>query len=175
MSFSVSLAQRALQLKKALGAIDTVLVKAQEEATKRAFEAAADATPPKAGTGRGPYMGTNTVTGQLKARWAMDSKTKPEYTAADGGTRKYRTFRRNDMEYASYVNDGHRLDRHFVPGLYVNPDSGLLEYDPAADVGLIVGTKTFYVKGEFMVDKGTEAYERAILAHLDREIGRLTK
>ena len=174
MSFSVSLAQRALQLKKALWAIDTVLIKAQEEATKRAVEAAADATPPKAGTGRGPYMGTNTVTGQLKARWAMDSKVKPEYTG-DGGTRKYRTFLRNDMEYASYVNDGHRLDRHFVPGLYVNPDSGLLEYDPAADVGLIVGTKTHYVKGEFMVDKGTEAYERAILAHLDREIGRLTK
>ena len=175
MSFSVSLAQRALQLKKALGAIDNVLIKAQEEATKRAVQAAADATPPKAGTGRGPYMGTNTVTGQLKARWAMDSKVKPEYAAADGGTRKYRTFLRNDMECASYVNDGHRLDRHFVPGLYVNPDSGLLEYDPAADVGLIVGTKTRYVKGEFMVDKGTEAYERAILAHLDREIGRLTK
>lgn len=174
MSFSVSLAQRALQLKKALGAIDTVLMEAQEEATKRAVEAAADATPPKAGTGRGPYMGTNTVTGQLKARWAMDSKTKPEYTHF-GGARIYRTFLRNDMEYASYVNDGHRLDRHFVPGLYVNPDSGLLEYDPAADVGLIVGTKTRYVKGEFMVDKGIEAYERAILAHLDGEIGRLTK
>ena len=175
MSFSVSLAQRALQLKKALGAIDTVLVKAQEEATKRAVEAAADATPPKAGTGRGPYIGTGTVTGQLKARWAMDSKVKPEYAAADGGTRKYRTYLRNDMEYASYVNDGHRMDRHFVPGLYVNPDSGLLEYDPSAKVGLVVGTKTFYIKGEFMVDKGIAAYEKAILAHLDKEIERLAE
>ena len=39
--------------------------------------------------------------------------------------------------------------------------------------GLVVGTKTRYVKGEFMVDKAREAYEKACLAMLDDEIRRL--
>ena len=84
------------------------------------------------------------------------------------------TFLANDMEYASYVNDGHRMDRHFVPGLYVD-ENGQLNYDPAAKVGLVVGTKTTYVKGEFMVDKGKDAYQKALETILDDEIGRLTK
>ena len=46
----------------------------------------------------------------------------------------------------SYVNDGHRMDKHYVPGLYVD-DDGLLSYDPAGDVGMMVGTKTKYVDG----------------------------
>lgn len=85
------------------------------------------------------------------------------------------TILANDKEYASYVNDGHRMDRHFVPGLYINPHSGLLEYDPKAKVGIVVGTKTRYVKGEFMVDKAKAAYEKTVLAELDKEIARLMK
>ena len=76
----------------------------------------------------------------------------------------------NNMEHASYVDQGHRMDKHFVPGLYVNPHSGQLEYDPAADVGLVVGTKTKYVKGEFMIDKGKDAYEKAVLAELGKRV-----
>ena len=94
--------------------------------------------------------------------------------ALSGGS-TYVTVLANDMEYASYVDQGHRMDRHFVPGLYVNPESGLLEYDPAAKVGIVVGTKTKYVKGEFMVDKAKEAYEKAVLTELDKEIERLFK
>ena len=97
------------------------------------------------------------MTGQLKQHWATDSITAP---ATAGGV--FTTELRNDMEYASYVNDGHRMDRHFVPGLYINPYSGLLEYDPAADVGLVVGTKTSYVKGEFMTDKAKQAYQETL-------------
>ena len=54
------------------------------------------------------------------------------------------------------------MDRHFVPGLFVNPDSGLLEYQQGAEVGIVVGTKTAYVKGEFMTEKGKEAYEKTV-------------
>ena len=33
------------------------------------------------------------------------------------------------------MNDGHRMDKHFVPGLYVNPASGLLRaYDRKTDI-----------------------------------------
>lgn len=168
MSYTVSLAQRVAQLKRIKGELDSVLSKAQEQAAMRAVEAAAEATPPKAETGRGSYIGVNTITGQLKASWAKDSQTKPDVSATAAG-KKYTSLLCNNMQYASYVNDGHRMDRHFVPGLYVD-QNGLLSYDPSADVGLVVGTKTLYVKGEYMTDKGLAAYQKAILDTLDSEI-----
>ena len=72
------------------------------------------------------------------------------------------------MEYAAYVNYGHRLDRHFVPGLYVNESSGLLEYDPGAKVGIVVGTKTTYVEGLHMVDAAREEYSRVLKSEMEK-------
>lgn len=163
MSYTVTLQQRIQQLKKAQADLPNILADVAKGATMRAIEAAQDATPPKAGTGRLP--GTHTITGELKAHWATDSQIEP----AVRGNRVETTLA-NNMEYASYVDQGHRMDKHFVPGLYVNPRSGQLEYDPTADVGLMVGTKTKYVKGEFMTDKGKEAYEKAVLAELGKRV-----
>lgn len=163
MSYTVTLAQRIQQLKKAQADLPNILADVAKGATMRAVEAAQDATPPKAGTGRLP--GTHTITGELKAHWATDSQTEPTVRV-----NRVETTLANNMEYASYVDQGHRMDKHFVPGLYVNPYSGQLEYDPAADVGIVVGTKTKYVKGEFMTDKGKEAYERAVLAELGKRV-----
>lgn len=174
MSYTVSLQKRIQQLKKAQADLPEILYKTSKNATMRAVEAAQDATPPKANTGRGPYIGTNTISGELKAHWATDSKTEPMGGALSGGS-TYVTILANEKEYASYVNDGHRMDRHFVPGLYINPFSNLLEYDPSADVGLVVGTKTRYVKGAFMVDKAKEEYEKTVLFELDKEIRELLK
>lgn len=171
MSYTVTLQQRIQQLKKAQANVPEVLRRTAKQATLRAIEAAMDATPPKAGTGR--LGGTHTLTGELKAHWASDSKTEPMGGALSGES-SYTTFLNNNMEYASYVDQGHRMDKHFVPGLYVD-ENGQLNYDPAAKVGLVVGTKTKYVKGEFMVDKAKEAYEKAVLAELDKEIQRLLK
>ena len=165
MSYTVSLQQRIQQLKKAQADLPNILYKTAKGATMKAVEAAMDATPPKRGTGS--LKGTHTRTGELKQHWATDSVVEPLVT---GG--KYETFLRNDMEYASYVDQGHRMDKHFVPGLYVD-ENGVLNYDPTAKVGLMVGTKTKYVKGEFMVDKAREAYEKAVLTQLDKEIERL--
>ena len=167
MGGQISLQQRLEQLKKAGASLEDVLYRVAKNATLRAVEAAQAATPPKEGTGRGSYIGNNTVTGELKAHWATDSKTEPQRKGAG-----YVTELNNNIEYASYVDQGHRLDRHFVPGLYVD-ESGVLNYDPAAKVGLVVGTKTRYVKGEFMADKGKEAYEKTVIAELDKEIERL--
>ena len=166
MSASVSLQQRLQQLKKLQADLPNVMHAAARDATMRAIEATMDATPPKAGGDR--LSGVNTVTGELKAHWETDSTTNPKKIG--GG---YVTYLANDMEYASYVNDGHRMDRHFVPGLYVA--GGQLNDDPTAKVGLVVGTKTTYVKGEFMVDKGKEAYQQAVEEILDGEIRRLAK
>lgn len=163
----MSLQKRIQQLKKAQADLPEILYNAAKEATLAAVEAATEATPPK--SGRGEHFGTNTLTGELKAHWATDSQTEPEIV--QGG---YETTLANNVEYASYVNDGHRMDRHFVPGLYVS-EAGLLEYDPDADVGLVVGTKTQYVKGEFMVDKAKEAYQKTSEAILDEKIKGLLK
>ena len=174
MSYTVSLQRRIQQLKKAKAELPSILERVAKDATMRAIEAASDATPPKDGTGRGPHIGANMISGELKAHWATDSKAEPMGGALSGGS-TYVTVLANDKEYASYVNDGHRMDRHFVPGLYINPESGLLEYDPEAKVGIIVGTKTRYVKGEFMVDAGQKAYQKTVLMELDKEIQRLLK
>lgn len=162
MSYTVSLQQRIQQLKRIRADIPRILDEVARDATIRAVEATADATPPKAGRGQ---SGTNTLTGELKAHWPTDSETEPKRQGNE-----HVTALANNVEYASYVNDGHRMDKHYVPGLYINPGTGTLEYDPSADVGIVVGTKTPYVKGEFMVDKGIEAYRRTVLAELDRRI-----
>ena len=164
MSYTVSLQQRIQQLKKAQADLPKVLKETQKNATMRAVEAAMDATPPK----QDSLRGTNTRTGNLKQSWATDSEVEPR-----GSGTAYTTVLANNMEYASYVDQGHRMDRHFVPGLYV--DNGMLYYDPAADVGIVVGTKTKYVKGEFMKDKAVEEYRRVVLSELDKEIQRLMK
>ncbi len=132
-----------------------------KQATFAAIKAAAEKTPPN-----GDLRGTKTRTGELKAHWATDSITEPERRG-----RELVTSLRNDMLYASYVNNGHRMDRHFVPGLYINPFSGQLEYDAAkkGEVGIMVGTKTDYVPGLFMAEAGEEAYQRAVEA-LSKEL-----
>lgn len=121
-------------------------------------------------TGKDPptadsLSGINTRTGELKQHWATDSKIIPEQQAG-----QYVTELNNNKEYASFVNDGHRMDKHFVPGLYVNPASGLLEYDPSRkdEVGIMVGTQTQYVEGLHMTDAAQQAYEETLQAELER-------
>lgn len=141
--------------------LPNMLSEVAENATLRAIEAAQDKTPPTADS----LSGTNTRSGELKQRWATDSRIKPE---RQGDT--YTTTLSNGAVYASYVNDGHRMDRHFVPGLYVNPSSGLLEYDPGrkGEVGIMVGTKTHYVEGLHMTDAGIAAYRKTAEAELEK-------
>lgn len=170
MSDTVSIQQRIQQLKKLQADLPEVLTKAAREATKRAIEATAAATPPKEGTGRGPYIGKNTITGDLKHHWSVDSVEEPQ---VDGG--KYNTLLANNLDYASYVNDGHRMDRHFVPGLVIDETTGILKRNADGSGGIIVGTKTKWVKGEFMVDKGKKEYQNALESILDADIQEMMK
>ena len=165
MSYQVSLQRRIQELKKAQQSLTITLIKVSKEATKRAVEAAMDATPPKAGRFAGPNM----LTGELKQHWATDSQVEPDVSG-----NKLTSYLANNKEYASYVDQGHRMDKHFVPGLYID-ENGQLGRDLTGKVGLVVGTKTKHVKGECMVDKAREAYEKAVLTELDKEIARLFK
>lgn len=160
----MDLAARAAEMKRLLPKLDQQLREAAAAATLRAVEKAAEMTPP---TG-GDLAGTHTRTGEMKQHWATDSQLTPKKV---GDT--YQTVLANDKEYASYVNDGHRMDRHFVPGLYINEESGLLEYDPTMDTGIVVGTKTFYVEGLHMVDAAKEEYRRVLAEELKKVEGLL--
>ena len=148
-----TLKTRAEALKKNLEGLDKELANIAKGATMRAVEKATDLTPPT----MNDLSGTNTRTGSLKQHWAKDSKIKPVKKGSD-----FETQLANNMEYASYVNDGHRMDRHFVPGLVINKYSGMLEYNPDGKGGIVVGTKTSYVEGLFMVDKAIEEYNRFV-------------
>lgn len=144
-----------LKMKALSKGLDNGLRDLAKRATQEAIRAATEATPPV----KDDVRGVHTRTGALKQGWAKDSVIEPQLSGD-----KWITQLNNNMPYASYVNDGHRMDRHFVPGLYVNPYSGELEYDSAlrGEVGIMVGTKTQYVPGVFMAEKGEEAYERFI-------------
>lgn len=166
MSFGVTLRERLRHLRKAQADLPAVLEAVQKDAAMRAVERAKDETPPKADTGR--LAGQNTLTGALKAAWDK-SQAEPERQGA-----KLTSYLINDMEYASYVNDGHRMDRHFVPGLYID-ENGQLARNPDGTGGLVVGTKTKYVKGAFMADKAKETYEETVLHELDAAVRRMLK
>ena len=59
------------------------------------------------------------------------------------------------------------MDRHFVPGLVINEASGILEYNPNKKGGIVVGTRTKYVRGLHIVDKAKEQYEKTLKAELE--------
>lgn len=155
----MTLEQREKQLQALLAKLPGELDRIAKVATMRAVEEATDLTPPT----QDDLKGTNTRSGEMKQRWATDSTTTP-YGFTDG---TIRTVLGNNAQYASYVNDGHRMDRHFVPGLYINK-SGELEYDPAADVGIVVGTKTAYVPGLHITEKARKKYQETVEAESKR-------
>lgn len=77
----------------------------------------------------------------------------------------------NNMQYSSYVNDGHRVDQHFVPGLIIN--NGMLEQldgDWAGVMGIMVGTKTTYVKGKYMKEKAIRKYRSVVKTELGKRV-----
>lgn len=161
-----TLKTRAEALKKHLEQLDKELSAIAQGATMRAVEKATELTPPT----MNDLKGTNTRTGAMKQHWATDSKTNPQKKGTD-----YETQLANNMQYASYVNDGHRMDRHFVPGLVINEASGMLEYNPDGKGGIVVGTKTSYVKGLFMTDKAIEEYKKTVRIEADKLAKKVSK
>lgn len=169
MELGEGLSKRLAGLEKLAPDIPRRLAAIAEKATLRAVDEAAAQTPPNT-FAHGELRGVNTISGELAQHWAADSQIVP---VASG--EELITALANDMEYASYVNDGHRVDRHFVPGLYIDED-GLLSMDlgKPKGVGLMVGTKTSYVEGLHITDKAIDRYDevaRAGLEKLTREMG----
>lgn len=162
-SFGSQMRKRLEELREAGRNVPEVMMEVAEGATIEAVRVAVENTPPNGGAG---IAGTNTRSGQMAQHWETDSQTTPVYT---GGA--VRTCLANNMQYASYVNDGHRMDKHFVPGLVINETSGLLEESPDGSGGIMVGTKTTYVKGKYMRQKAEGRYRTVVRNELAKRVG----
>lgn len=108
----MTLEERIAQLKQAQGKLRQRLAQAAKDATIRAVEKAAELTPPEADD----LSGTNTRSGAMKQHWATDSVLTPQKQAD-----RYVTELANDLEYASYVNDGHRMGPPLCAGACDKP------------------------------------------------------
>lgn len=155
----MTLEERAKQLQKMNPEVEKLIMDAAQKATMEAIKKAKEMTPPT----QDDLQGTYTLGGEMKQHWATDSDPNPKRSG-----NAVTTLLANNMQYASYVNDGHRMDRHFVPGLYINQEAGMLEYDPSKDVGIMVGTKTSYVPGLYMADAAKKVYQETVKTELDK-------
>ena len=142
-SFGSQMRKRLEELRKAGENVPQIMAEVAEGATIEAVRVATEKTPPNDGT----LAGTNMRSGQMAS---------------------IITELNNNMQYASYVNDGHRVDKHFVPGLIIN--GNLLEMSPDGSGGLMVGTKTTYVQGKYMKEAGIGKYRDTIRKELDRRV-----
>lgn len=158
-SFGSQMRKRLEQLKKQGQDVPRIMAEVQEGATIAAVEKATRLTPPNGSS----LSGTNTRTGDLAEHWTTDSQTSP---SVGGGTMK--TTLANNMQYVSYVNDGHKMDKHFVPGLVIN-DGMLEKVDPSMG-GIMVGTKTAFVQGKYMKEAGIGAYRTALRNELGKRV-----
>ena len=159
-SFEGQIRKRLAELRRAGEDGPKIMMEVAEGATIEAVKVATENTPPNGGAA---IAGTNTRSGQMAQHWAADSQTKPVYTKGS-----VRTALANNMQYASYVNDGHRVDRHFVPGLIRN--GPLLEESPDGGGGIMVGTKTTYVPGLYMKEKAIGKYRSVVRSELERKV-----
>lgn len=164
-SFGSQLRKRLAQLHKAGQDVPKIMAEVAEGATIEAVRVATENTPPNGGAA---IAGTNTRSGQMAQHWALDSQTQP---AVSGGT--VTTVLANNMQYASYVNDGHRMDKHFVPGLVKN--GNLLEQSPDGSGGLMVGVNTSYVEGKYMKQAAIGKYRTVVRKEVDKRVREVFK
>lgn len=155
-SFGADIQRRLDELKKAQADIPRIINKVAEAATIAAVDKATEKTPPNGGAA---IAGVNARTGDLAQHWTLDSVTRP----VNGKTELV-----NTMQYASYVDQGHRMDRHFTSHLAV--EGGMLVGKPAGDGGLMVGVKTDYVPGRYMVDEAKKKYRSEVHKMLKAEV-----
>lgn len=124
-----------------------------KDAADVAVLAAREATPHD---GDGKKRGYNTITGELEAHWSWRFIRQDSYNKHNFGT----LYIYNDTSYASFVQFGHNMHKHFVPWLYID-GCGTISYETNHNLpmfGLVVGTKTKYVDGRDMIGPAEKAF-----------------
>lgn len=160
-TFGQATRKRFEQLRKQGQNVPKIMAEVAEGATIAAVERATELTPPH----NAEISGVNTRDGGLAQHWAVDSETKP---VVIGGV--VRTVLANNLQHASYVNDGHDMNEHYVPGLHIDDIGGGIYFDANKKGGIVVGTKTPYVKGKYMKQAAIGKYKNVVKQELDKRI-----
>ena len=134
-----------------------------EDGRVRAIRVATEKTPPTKNDGK--LRGKNMITGKLKAGWTEASDTEVK---KDGDGWSFTLA--NNVYYASYVDQGHDLKKHFVPGLHIDEERGVLYFDDEEPGGIFVGTKTQKVQGVYMSDQAIQEWEK-FMKEKSKELG----
>lgn len=132
-----------------------------------AMEEAAKAHTPHRGDGK--RRGFNVIRNSLQDSW------KAEYTPSHSKNRLGNITLTNSKPYAKFVQNGHRVKRHFVPWLYID-NTGTLSYETNHGqpmFGLIVGTKTPFVKGVDMIGPAEKAFNDTFETLTQKLFGKL--
>ena len=158
--FGAQIQKRLNELRKAEQDIPKIIDEVAEAATIEAVQRAQERTPPNVGG----LAGTNTREGRLARSWQTDSIVKPT---------KGKTELKNNMKYASYVDQGHRVDKHFTT--HVAIEGGMLVGKPDGTGGLMVGTKTSYVPGFYMVKAAKGKWKTTVRTMLQRKVREVLK
>lgn len=135
-------------------AIMRKIIDVNAKAACKAMEQAAKTHTPNSKDGKN--RGFNVISNSLMNAWKAD------YTKEKSSDVLGIVTLTNSMPYAAFVQYGHKVNKHFVPWLYKD-GSGTLSYElnhSQPMFGLVVGTKTNYVKGVDMISPAIEAFEK---------------
>ena len=142
---SQSASEMSKKLKKQIQDNAVIACEAMEQAAK-------DHTPNK---DDGKQRGFNVISNSLQDSW------RAEFIKSNNSKELGEITLTNDKPYAPYVQNGHRVTKHFVPWLYKD-DLGTISYEDfhaQSMFGLVVGTKTNYVEGVDMIGPAEKAFD----------------
>lgn len=158
MSYTFDLGDKLSALAKKSDECRRALSKALEgdiEQACEAMEEAAKAATPHEGDGK--KRGFNVINNSLQESWHA------EYKPIRNKKHFGKITLTNSKSYAAFVQNGHKVKKHFVPWLYKD-GMGTLSYETDHNqpmFGLVVGTKTPFVKGVDMVTPAVKAFNRS--------------
>lgn len=143
MSISETIKKRAERYRKMQADFHDVVQSAADDCKRVAMEH----TPHKGDAG------TGLTTGDLASHWSTRVKWHND--------KEFTVYLANTMQYASFVNDGHRMVRHFVPWLIIDNSGHLrkMNKEPGEPLtGIFVGTKTKYVEPVPMIKPAVDEF-----------------
>lgn len=114
-------------------------------------------------------LNTNRMLADIKKNTPVDTGLLRNSFEANVDENKLEAEIGTNVDYAPYVEYGHRVTPHWVPG--VSKKDGRFEYQKGVKTGIYVGKETKFVKGHFMV---TNAEKRA-KTRLDRDVKKLLR
>lgn len=163
MAFGDAIKALGDRYKSYRGKVKNRMIEAQEQATIAAIDKATELTPPVPGDRE---RGVNALTEpHAKENWKRDSVSVPIVT-----NNTYKTYLVNTAYYISFLDEGHWVDMHFVPHLFINAGTGLLDKLPGLSGGIVVGTQTEYIPGLYFKEQAIDAYKKEIREILGRGV-----